>query len=347
MERERICDKAAAALEMIGGDAAQRALDAWRGITEDTPTEPERPSPYAIFDDMIDENGDLLLPYDDLDDTQPRASAADHDDWPLVDDALTEEPFARALTNQQLAQMIEALHNGDWRERQEAAKELRSHVLHVRHLADETFAQHLIAALDDSDQTVRWTATEALAWVAHPSVPHALARMLQDKSWSVRLAALRSLYEHNDASVIEQVARAARDKQALVREAAVAVLGKLGRAEAVPTLTTCLRDAEGFVRRAAAEALGSLRASSAVPALIEALEDVEHQVRYAAVEALGKIGDPAAVRSIARLLRDTATPLWTEGRSLSQATLDALAKIGSPDAKKVIEFWRSRTAKSS
>ena len=81
--------------------------------------------------------------------------------------------------------------------------------------------------------------------------------------------------------------------------------------------------------------------------MIEALEDVEHQVRYAAVEALGKIGDPAAVRSMARLLRDTATPLWTEGRSLSQVTLDALAKIGSPDAKKVIEFWRSRTAKSS
>lgn len=343
MEKERISDKVVTALEQIGSDEALQSLDNWRGVS-DVDSGPEMPVPPALpapSQADVDENDDLdrPLPYLDINGFQGAQAAADAD-WPLVDDFLPDEPFIEDITRRQLAGMLANLQSKDWRTRQETAKELRSFTHQVGKVASEEFARHLIAALDDSEHLVRWSVTEALAWVVHPSVPPALAGMLGDSSYTVRVAALRALYEHDEAEVAEEVIMALRDEHPTVREAAAEVLGKLGGEEAAPALIEALEDDEGFVRRAAAEALGTIKSAMALPALIESLKDGQHQVRYAAVEALGKIGDPAALRSLARMLPDTNTPFWTEGRSISQATLDALARIGTPDAKKAIELWK-------
>ncbi|MCC6613751.1 MAG: HEAT repeat domain-containing protein [Anaerolineae bacterium] len=349
---QRICDKVAAALEAIGTDEALQAVDNWRGDAE-TELTPAAAAP-ELFDSGIDENSDRavpvldLLPHSDFDIEAPTQTASSyHDDLPLVDDPFDDEPFLKDIKRRQLEEMLTRLHSQDWRTRQEAARELRNHTHQLGGLKENgIFADHLIAALGDSEHLVRWSVTEALAWVNHPKVPPALAKMLHDKSWTVRLAALRALYEHGDAKVVEAVIEALQDEHALVRESAAEVLSKFNRVEAVPGLVKALKDEEGFVRRAAADALGVLKAEDAVPALIEALEDSEHQVRYAVVEALGKIADPAIVRNLAKLLSDTQAPMWAEGRSLSQVVIDALGRIDSPDAKKVLEYWRTRGAKS-
>ncbi|MBE0690483.1 MAG: HEAT repeat domain-containing protein [Anaerolineae bacterium] len=345
-----ICDKAAAALEAIGTDEALQAVEDWRGDDE-TELTPVSASP-EMFDSGIDENSDRpsleLLPHSDFDiEVSTQTASSYHDDLPLVDDYFEDEPFIEDIKRQQLAQMLKRLHSQDWRTRQEAARELRNHTHQLGGLTDNgIFAEHLIAALDDTEHLVRWSVTEALAWVHHPKVPLALAKMLHDKSWTVRLAALRALYEHGDARVVDAVIEALHDEHALVRESAAEVLGKFGRPEAVEGLITALKDDEGFVRRSAADALGVLKAKEALPALIEALEDSEHQVRYAVVEALGKIAHPAIVRNLVKLLSDTQAPMWAEGRSLSQVVIDALGRIDSPDAKKVLEYWRNRGAKT-
>jgi HEAT repeat protein len=352
-ETESIADKVVKALEQIGSDEALQTLDDWRGSrpAHEAAHPPQAPALPALAPD-VDENGDLetkeaaptaiddgLLPYQDVD-SALSPWVAGNDDLPLVDQFLPDEPFIQDITRQQLAGMLQNLHSQDWRTRQEAAKELRSHTRQLGGIADEAFARHLLVGLDDPEHLVRWSVTEALAWVHHPLVPPALAHMLRDSSWTVRLAALRALYEHDDALVAEEVIAALRDEHPAVREAAAEVLGKLGGEESAPALIDALNDREGFVRRAAADALGALQSESAVPALLGALKDTDYQVRYAAVESLGKIGDPSVVRDLVMLLKETNAPLWAEGRSLSHVALQALARIGSPEAKRAIELWK-------
>ncbi|MCL4250053.1 MAG: HEAT repeat domain-containing protein [Anaerolineae bacterium] len=347
---QRLCDKAVAALRAIGTDEALDALEGWHD-DETLPSPP--PDTLELFDSAIEENSDLapseLLPHADFDfDMSTQTAATFQDDLPLigVEYEDEDEPFIEDF-KRQLAQMLMLLRSQDWRTRQEAARELRNHTYRLGRITDSgEFAEHLIHALGDSEHLVRWSVTEALAWVHNPKVPLALAGMLHDRSWTVRLAALRALYEHGDPRVVNAVVEALRDEHALVRESAAEVLGKLGHEDAVAPLTDALKDEQGFVRRAAADALGVLGAKEAVPALIESLQDSESQVRYAVVEALGKIADPAIVRNLARLLSDTQSPMWAEGRSLSQVVVDALGRIDSPDAKKVLEYWNNRRAQS-
>jgi HEAT repeat protein len=358
MERERICDKAAAALELIGSDDAVAALLKWRGETR-TASDERVPEPASAADDRervlagamesVDENSDLrtdlpdeLLPHDEAD-SMPVSEPFDHEDMPLAqDEFLPDEPFIIALTHSHLARMLETLHSQDWRQRQAAARELRDHTRQLGGIADEAFAAQLIAALDDSEHLVRWSVTEALAYVLHPTVPPALAGMLRDSSWTVRLAALRALYEHGDDSVVENVAEAMKDENELVRESAAEVLGKIGGGAAAVALLQALKDNQGFVRRSAAEALGEYKTAppAVINSLVAALDDVEYQVRYASVESLGKLRAEAAVRPLAQLLRVKEATAWDE-RSLGEVAAEALERIGTPDALDVVEMWRA------
>jgi HEAT repeat protein len=229
-----------------------------------------------------------------------------------------------------------------------AARELRDHTRQLGGIADEGFAAHLVAALDDNEHLVRWAVTEALAWVLHPTVPPALAGMLSDSSWTVRLAALRALYEHGNEGVVEDIAAAMKDENELVRESAAEVLGRVGGSTAATALVAGLKDSEGFVRRSSAEALGELKTFPpvVVNSLIAALDDDEYQVRYAAVEAIGKLRAEAAVRPLAKLLRVTEASSWDQ-RSLGEVAAEALDKIGTMDARAVVELWKSNNRKRS
>jgi HEAT repeat protein len=347
MERERICDKAVLALESIGEETGLAAVRAWRnggavaGLPELMPSAnghiPGETQETAGLSIDWDENSDLL-PYAPDDATKP-AYPFEYDELPLaVDEYMPDEPFVREVTHQQLGGMLQQLHAHDWRERQLAARELREHTRKIGGIADEDFAEQLIGALGDPEQNVRWAVTEALAWIDHPSVPPALAAMLQDSSWTVRLAALQALFEHNDRRVASAVAAALKDENELVRESAAELLGKLGDAN-LPALIDGLKDSKGFVRRAAADALGILKAKAAVQPLIRALDDDDHQVRFAAAEALGKLGDEAALRPLVRLLRRHEMTTWEE-RPLEEIAAEALARIGTSEAKRVVAEWR-------
>jgi HEAT repeat protein len=299
----------------------------------------------------LDENSDLVLEVPATDALLPHEDGEsflmsepfDHDDMPLEQqEYLPDEPFVVQLTHTHLERMMEQLHSQDWRQRQAAARELRDHTRQLGGVADETFAAHLIAALRDHEHLVRWSVTEALAYVLHPSVPPALAGMLSDNSWTVRLAALRALYEHGDEGVIDLIASAMHDENELVRESAAEVLGRVGGATAATALVAGLKDGEGFVRRSAAEALGEMKSSSpAIPnSLIAVLDDDEYQVRYAAVEALGKLKAEVAVRPLAELLRVKEASSWDE-RPLGEVVAEALERIGTADAVAVVEMWKN------
>jgi HEAT repeat protein len=361
MERERICDKVVIALRGMGEEVETSHTDGATPPLHEVETRQRlggevntphvngaTPPLYEVemqqraggevktpFADELDENSDLLLPYDDL-----PAAVADF----LIDD-LPIEPFAveretvKQITHQQLDRMLTQLHSSDFRQRQDAAKELRAHTRQLGGFADDEFAAGLVAALKDNDHLVRWSVTEALAYIKHPSIVPALCGMLVDPSQTVRLAALQALYEQDDGSAAEAVIGALHDKQAQVRESAAQLLGKLGGAGAVAALTAMLGEKEGFLRRAAAMALGELKANAAVGALIPLLKDSERQVCYAAIDALGAIGDPKAVEALSALLIGSDVPMW-DSRSLADVAAQALERIGTPEALAAVKKWR-------
>jgi HEAT repeat protein len=302
--------------------------------TETPPVNGHKPSPLDTLE--LDENSDLILPPDEAGVEQFEYFG--YDDLPLEMDTL-EEPFVSEIAHQQMAQMLDDLRASDWQQRQEAAKALRQHTHHLGGLTDAVFAECLIATLNDPEHLVRWSATEALAYVRDRSVPPALARMLRDSSWTVRLAAVQALYEHDDTSIVDAVTVALGDENPLVREGTAELLGKLGSEAGVEPLLAALSDREGFVRRAAIDALGVLRARLAVSALLSAMHDPERQVRYAAVEALGKIGDSSAVSALIAVLREGGNTAW-DNRPLGEVAAEALEKIGTPLALEAVNAWR-------
>ena len=98
-------------------------------------------------------------------------------------------------------------------------------------------------------------------------------------------------------------------------------------------LVAALRDRARLVRRHAAEALGKLGDAAAGPALVEALEDDEEDpaCREAAATALGRIGDERAIPHLACQAHGPSA-------SLGRAAANALAAIGTHDARKALEM---------
>jgi hypothetical protein len=103
-------------------------------------------------------------------------------------------------------------------------------------------------------------------------------------------------------------------------------------ADARDELIAALRDRARLVRRYAAEALGKLGDAAAGPALVEALEDDEEDpvCREAAATALGQLGDERAIPHLACQLHGASA-------SIGQAAANALAAIGTGDARRALE----------
>ena len=160
---------------------------------------------------------------------------------------------------------------------------------------------------------------------------------------------------------------------AAVRRTAVLLLRDFGGQEALPELVSLLDDAELHVRREATRAIATLGIDSAYDTLIGALErgtedarasilgvlwslphdDAEQVLSHLAVKApcrgamwtvhervverLGAVGGRTAVDALSVVLQRRS--LWSplRMRSLHRRAIDALARIGSPEAIRVLE----------
>lgn len=184
----------------------------------------------------------------------------------------------------------------------------------------------LIAALNDSDSSVRWSAVKALGkfndWRALEPLLHLVHG---DTDKEVRGAAVEALGDTPPQSVKMFIQMLERD-DSYVRASAAKVLGKLKDIRAVHPLVAALRDKEDEVTKAAAEALGKI-GTPAVDALIAALKT--EGTRLTAAEVLGQIGDVRAVEPLISLLKDKNT-------LLRETAAGALRKTGGADAEQAL-----------
>ena len=133
----------------------------------------------------------------------------------------------------------------------------------------------IIKALEDTDESVRYSAASSLNGIASTNIPAFKKIVSSSLNISVLIKALQ-------------------DKQELVRYIAAFTLNYIGRSKttsATPNLIKALQDESPLVRQSAAFALSNTKKTdSSVRALIKALKDSNYQVRNSAAYALNRMG---------------------------------------------------------
>jgi|GEM_PF-768098 len=330
---ETIGALAAEALTTIGTPTALRYVEDWQKARQPVSPAPHPPKvfppelpPHLRPEDGEDVPAIITQPVDELTETTP----------PPVD------PKLKALH-----EIVERLTNGEWKDRQQAAKDLNKLAMHLRGLNHRVVSDEITMLLTSEDDFIRQAGLEAVAWIAEPAAVPLLERILEDESYTFRIAAMRALAEIGEPQAVPSIVRQLNHKNQLVREVAVEVLGMLGDASAVPALLPLLNDSEGFIRRAAIVALGEIRHQQAVPRLLDALDDHDPQTRWVAAQALGKIGAPEAVSALRRHLNDPyENRLLTEFEEspetrLANVVAQALEDIGTQEALTALAEWRN------
>lgn len=119
-------------------------------------------------------------------------------------------------------------------------------------LGNVGFADSLAAALQDTDEWVRWHAAQSL---------HATGWEPPDeKNRAIYMVALRKWDEAEKlgAATVDPLIQSLKSSNGKVREAAATLLGKFKEPRAVMPLADCLQDKQKSVRRAVARALSNI-----------------------------------------------------------------------------------------
>jgi HEAT repeat protein len=169
--------------------------------------------------------------------------------------------------------------------------------------------------------------------------PHGLAqaeRMVEDPRWFVVRNGVALLGEMGGEDAVSHVTSALANSDARVRQEAVRALGKLGGEDAGFLLLGMLDDQDPRVRATAARSVGVLRVEKALKPLIRMLEeDPDEDVKIGCIQAMGQIGDPGAVPVIEK--RALGGLFSRPSREMRMAAYRALAAIGTPHARKLLE----------
>jgi HEAT repeat protein len=120
----------------------------------------------------------------------------------------------------------------------------------------------------------------------------------------------------------------------LVRNIAY-ILGRIGKEQAFPYLQRLFNHNEIRVRREAIQALGLIGGPKAVGLLIRALTDIDARIRAMAAINLGKIGKTSGLASLLELVQSKDFP--KKDSTEMKAFFDAIGMIGSNEATPVLQ----------
>jgi hypothetical protein len=136
-------------------------------------------------------------------------------------------------------------------------------------------------------------------------------------------------------NAIEIIAPFIDDKRWYLVRNITYILGRIGKEQAFPYLQKSFNHIETRVRREAIQALGLIGGPKAVGLLTRALTDIDVRIRAMAAINLGKIGKTSALASLLELVqsKDFAKKDPTE----IKAFFDAIGMIGSNEATPVLQ----------
>ncbi len=200
-----------------------------------------------------------------------------------------------------------------------------------------------IAALHFEEADARSSAATWLGWLGDKRAIESLIPLLRDLNDDVKESVVGALVNLKALqAIIEPLINLLTDDHYRVRASAASALGELGDARAVEPLIAALHDSSAFVRTEIVSALGELGDARAVEPLITALKDKDHYVYENAAYALGKLREAHAVEPLIGILLDPDSRLR---HNLCDTAATALENIGTPEALKAAQTWRSEQAK--
>ncbi|OWK46364.1 HEAT repeat domain-containing protein [Fimbriiglobus ruber] len=203
----------------------------------------------------------------------------------------------------------------------------------------------LIAALKDSDSTVKAVAAKSLGKLA-PEVPGAVPALVGNFP---SIEAIRAVSDFGPAAgeAIPALIGLLTNSDATVRWQAARALQKIGptAAVAIPDIIKQLKDEDGLVREHAAEALGFLgpTATVAIPDVVKVLDDKVWRVRRDAVRTLGGWGPAAkdALLSVQKLKNDPEQQVKDAATKAERLIDPSLAGKDKPAPDKAAEKDRA------
>jgi tetratricopeptide (TPR) repeat protein len=136
-------------------------------------------------------------------------------------------------------------------------------------------------------------------------------------------------------NAIEIIAPFIDDKRWFLVRNITYILGRIGKEQAFPYLQKSFNHNETRVRREAIQALGLIGGPKAVGLLIRALTDVDVRIRAMAAINLGKIGKTSALASLLELVQSKDFP--KKDPTEIKAFFDAIGMIGSNEATPVLQ----------
>lgn len=244
--------------------------------------------------------------------------------------------------SEKVTDLLQSVHSDEWESSQKAARDLREYTKKIRKQKNPEVCLQLTEALTDTMWTVRWTAAEALAWLADKTaIPH-LEATLNDKNWMVRVAAINALVELNAQDSLPRLAELLSDEHQSVREASVEAMSLLGKTKAVTYLKKALNDDDAFVRLAAVNAISKLEDNIVIAVLPKTLEDEYSHVRWFAIKRLVKIKDARLLKYFTARLYDKDGPGW-ENLSIADYAIQGLENIGTAQSQKILGEWEKQS----
>lgn len=163
-------------------------------------------------------------------------------------------------------------------------------------IGSEQAAPALVAALGDSDRTVRVAATRSLGRLRVPEAGPPLVAAAADGRAPAGLVRWALLQIGPPAlPELRSLLASPNDRE---RAAAIQLIGLLGGPSDAAEAEARLHDSSSLVRAQAARALGRLGSERNLTALLEALDDRIPAVRAAAATSLGYLRDPRALDAL-------------------------------------------------
>ena len=172
-----------------------------------------------------------------------------------------------------------------------------------------------------------------------------LASLLADSRWFAQQNGARLLGRIAAPEAVPLLQPLLRQSDPRVAAAAVSALGAIQDPTAARAVQTVLRAATGALRTAVVDALVADRNPRVVPMLLQIVEDSQplgkdHDVVLGTVSALGRIGSDQAVPALTGLAGRRRFFGGKKLRVLKEASVDALAQIGTPKAESAMQEAR-------
>jgi HEAT repeat protein len=165
---------------------------------------------------------------------------------------------------------------------------------------EQRSCEELIAALEDSDATVRRHAAQQIT-SCHDAATALVNRLKREENTAVREAILNTLLRLHDPSIGSGLAECLRSEDAALRNDVIEAFKQLGD-EVAPILRSLLADPDPDVRIFVVNILNSERHPDVEQWLIEVIEHDAHvNVCATAVDLLCEVGAKASMDPLFRL----------------------------------------------